>query len=322
MTDQAAVTGTHGTTGDDHFAARMRRQDIGNFIKQLVHAKPEMMPEHLPTCPAFITFMCLRYADSNNDDRSIQGLLTNYINGIRAVIKKAKGNTEMTIFWLANTCRLTHLIKQYSGDESVDGKEENLRWNLQNFNLDDYCQVLSDLSVRIYHELLRGVHEKLQTIIIKAMLEAELIPDVSPSKQFFKSHSTKLQSSINVTAITKVLIDLLITLKKFDVDLKVIKQVFRQIFYFIAAYMLNNMLLRKDMCNWSKGMQIRYNISQLEEWCRNNSLSESGAIESLEYVTQATQLLQVSKKTKEDVDGIFDMCNRLNPLQVLYDIHS
>ncbi|EDV25275.1 uncharacterized protein TRIADDRAFT_24346, partial [Trichoplax adhaerens] len=295
---------------------QFRRQDIGNFIKQLVHAKPDMIPDGIPTSPAFITFMCLRYADYNNDDRSIQGLLTNYINGIRAVIKKSKSNINMTIFWLANTCRLTHLIKQYSGDELAEGGEENQRWNLQNFNLDDYCQVLTDLSVRIYHELLRTVHEKLQTIIIKAMLEAELIPDVSPSKQFFKSHPSKAQSGINVTTITKILVDLLTVLKEFDIDAEVIKQVFRQIFYFIAAYMLNNMLLRKDMCNWSKGMQIRYNISQLEEWCRDNDLSESGAIESLEYVTQATQLLQVSKKTKEDVDGIFDMCNRLNPLQI------
>ncbi len=30
-----------------------------------------------------------------------------------------------------------------------------------------------------------------------------------------------------------------------------------QLFYFICANALNNLLLRKDMCHWSKGMQIR-----------------------------------------------------------------
>ena len=30
-----------------------------------------------------------------------------------------------------------------------------------------------------------------------------------------------------------------------------------QLFYYVCAGALNNLLLRKDMCNWSKGMQIR-----------------------------------------------------------------
>ena len=33
--------------------------------------------------------------------------------------------------------------------------------------------------------------------------------------------------------------------------------VVRQQFYFICAATLNNLLLRKDMCSWSKGLQIR-----------------------------------------------------------------
>ena len=30
-----------------------------------------------------------------------------------------------------------------------------------------------------------------------------------------------------------------------------------QLFYYIGANMMNNLLLRKDMCHWSRGMQIR-----------------------------------------------------------------
>jgi myosin-5 len=29
-------------------------------------------------------------------------------------------------------------------------------------------------------------------------------------------------------------------------------------FYIVGAITLNNLLLRKDMCSWSKGMQIRW----------------------------------------------------------------
>ncbi|XP_046985922.1 unconventional myosin-Vb-like [Schistocerca americana] len=44
------------------------------------------------------------------------------------------------------------------------------------------------------------------------------------------------------------------------------------VFYFICAISVNNLLLRKDLCHWSKGMQIRYNLSHLEQWCRDMRL--------------------------------------------------
>ena len=47
-------------------------------------------------------------------------------------------------------------------------------------------------------------------------------------------------------------------LNQHAVDPELIKQIFRQLYYFLGASALNNLLLRKEMCNWSKGMQIRY----------------------------------------------------------------
>ncbi|NWH97917.1 MYO5A protein, partial [Tichodroma muraria] len=95
-----------------------------------------------------------------------------------------------------------------------------------------------------------------------------------------------------------------------------IKQVVKQMFYIIGAVTLNNLLLRKDMCSWSKGMQIRYNVSQLEEWLRDKNLMNSGAKETLEPLIQAAQLLQVKKKTDEDAEAICSMCNALTTAQV------
>jgi len=60
----------------------------------------------------------------------------------------------------------------------------------------------------------------------------------------------------------------------------------------------------------------RFNLSQLEDWVRVNQLEGSGIVEALEAITQATQLLQVNKKTLEDVDAICEVCASLNTLQV------
>ena len=48
-----------------------------------------------------------------------------------------------------------------------------------------------------------------------------------------------------------------------------------QLFYFICASSLNNLLLRKDLCHWTKGMQIRYNLSHLEQWIRDQHMQVS-----------------------------------------------
>ena len=61
----------------------------------------------------------------------------------------------------------------------------------------------------------------------------------------------------------------------------------------------------------------RFNLTQLEEWCRTNQLHENfNVVEQLEPITEVVQLLQVNKKSIEDVDGIISIISKLNTLQV------
>lgn len=60
---------------------------------------------------------------------------------------------------------------------------------------------------------------------------------------------------------------------------------------------------------------IRYNLSYLEQWLRDNKLQESGAGSTLDPIIQASQLLQ-ARKTDADVDSVCDMCSKLAVPQV------
>ena len=62
----------------------------------------------------------------------------------------------------------------------------------------------------------------------------------------------------------------------------------------------------------------RYNISHLEQWLRDNKMSDSPtskAMEPLHPIVQASQLLQ-ARKTEDDVDSICEMCSKLTTSQV------
>lgn len=62
-------------------------------------------------------------------------------------------------------------------------------------------------------------------------------------------------------------------------------------------------------------MQIRYNLSHLEQWARDHELNDPNVVKTLEPIIQASQLLQ-ARKTDEDVKSLCDMCDQLTMQRV------
>ncbi|MEQ2211441.1 hypothetical protein XENOCAPTIV_001236 [Xenoophorus captivus] len=72
------------------------------------------------------------------------------------------------------------------------------------------------------------------------------------------SNSLSPEEAVTVEVLLQHLSFFHTTISQHGMDSDIIKQVVRQQFYFISAVTLNNLLLRKDMCSWGKGLQIRY----------------------------------------------------------------
>ncbi|XP_041642751.1 unconventional myosin-Va isoform X5 [Cheilinus undulatus] len=301
-----------------------KKEDELKLVKNLIlELKPRGVAVNLiPGLPAYILFMCLRHADYVNDDQKVRSLLTSTINSIKKILKKRGDDFETVSFWLANTCRFLHCLKQYSGDEAFM-KHNTQRQNehcLSNFDLAEYRQVISDLAIQIYQQLIKCMENILQPMIVSGMLEHETIQGVSgvkPTGLRKRTSSIADEGTYTLDSILRQLSTFHSIMCQHGTDPVLIKQVVKQQFYIIGAVTLNNLLLRKDMCSWSKGMQIRYNVSQLEEWLRDKGLMVCGAKETLEPLIQAAQLLQVKKKTDEDAEAICSMCLALTTAQIV-----
>lgn len=301
-----------------------KREDELKLVKNLIlELKPRGVAVNLiPGLPAYILFMCLRHADYVNDDQKVRTLLASIINSIKKILKKRGDDFETVSFWLANTCRFLHCLKQYSGDEAFM-KSNSQRQNdhsLSNFDLAEYRQVISDLAIQVYQQLIKCMENILWPMIVSGMLEHETIQGVSgvkPTGLRKRTSSIADEGTYTLDSIVRQLNSFHSTMCQHGTDPELIKQVVKQQFYIIGAITLNNLLLRKDMCSWSKGMQIRYNVSQLEEWLRDKGLMICGAKETLEPLIQAAQLLQVKKKTDEDADAICSMCLALTTAQIV-----
>ncbi|XP_072326753.1 unconventional myosin-Va isoform X2 [Scyliorhinus torazame] len=301
-----------------------KKDDELKLIKNLIlELKPRGVAVNLiPGLPAYILFMCVRHADYINDDQRVRSLLTSTINGIKKILKKRSDDFEIVSFWLSNTCRFLHCLKQYSGEEAFM-KHNTPRQNdhcLRNFDLAEYRQVISDLAIQIYQQLTKVMENVLQPMIVSGMLEHETIQGVSglkPTGLRKRTSSIADEGTYTLDSIVRQLNNFHSIMCQHGMDPELIKQIVKQMFYIIGSVTLNNLLLRKDMCSWSKGMQIRYNVSQLEEWLRDKNLQTSGAKETLEPLIQAAQLLQVKKKTDEDAEAICSMCNALTTAQIV-----
>lgn len=93
------------------------------------------------------------------------------------------------------------------------------------------------------------------------MLEQDTIPGMlglKPTGLRTRTSSFPEEGSYTLESILKQLESFYLILVQHGNDPEIIRQILKQQFYIICAITLNNLLLRKEMCSWSKGLQIRY----------------------------------------------------------------
>ncbi|XP_015117922.1 unconventional myosin-Va isoform X2 [Diachasma alloeum] len=331
-TDQSTVTTQSSTSNGAIMPAirkkerdyegmfEFKKEDITIVIRHLViELKPKVAVTLLPGLPAYILFMCIRHTDCINDDDKVRTLLTGYLNAVKKVIKKRE-DFDSSVLWLSNTLRLLHNMKQYSGDKpfQIENTPRQNAQCLRNFDLSEYRVVLSNVALWIFNNIMTLLKERIQALTVPALLEHEAITGLNSNKRGLarscsmgeepESTQKKLDKLLNeLSAVHKAL-------QYHGVDPEIIAQLFKQLFYFMCASALNNLLLRNELCHWTKGMQIRYNMSHLEQWARDQNLPT--AAEALQPIIQAAQLLQ-ARKTDEDVNSVCEMCNKLSANQIV-----
>ncbi|KAJ1085124.1 hypothetical protein NDU88_005257 [Pleurodeles waltl] len=304
-----------------------RPQDEARLIKNIIlDFRVQGGPNSLPTLPAYVLFMCIRHADHCKDESRIRSLFKATVQGIKKSIKKHNEDFEVAALWLSNTCRLVNCMKQYSGEEvfSLSNTHAQNRQCLKNYDLCYHRQIFIDLAIQIYQHLIQIAEGRLRPMIVDGMLEDDTIQGLAsarmsaPRKRTMAPWREEENAAVpGMNSILRQLTHFHEVLGRSQLQSDIIRQIFRQIFHLISSTTLNYLLLRKETCCWRNGVQLRYNISQLEEWLQGRGLRHSSIVDVLQPLIQAAQLLQVKKKTEEDAEAIYSMCTSLLPQQIV-----
>ncbi|XP_067370667.1 unconventional myosin-Va isoform X2 [Channa argus] len=309
-----------------------RKRDETKLIKNLItDIRVDSALSLPPGLPASVLFLCVRQADCCGDQTRTRSLCSAAVTAMKAALKKYNNDIGMTALWLNNAWLLHDRLTQHSSKVTSESDELVPLTT----DLSDLIRVLSDLCIQAYQQLLSITETRLQSIIVPALLESETITGLSGSavklgpsrKRAGSDPRTVGGDAPTMTSVLRELGALHTAMSHQALPPILMEQALRQLTYVISASALNSLLLRKDMCSWSRGMQIRYNVSLLEEWLRSQSLQAGGAVATLEPLIQAVQLLQAGKKTEADAQALVQTCTALSSQQIvkilsLYTPHS
>ncbi|KAG6865880.1 hypothetical protein C0991_010961 [Blastosporella zonata] len=269
--------------------------------------------------------------------------LANVMQTIQGHVMSFNGEDAIVpgIFWLSNVHEMLSFICVAESDmlQGIGPGEENA---VRPFDWNDYERLVSvvkhdldSLEYNIYHTWMLETKKKLHKMVIPALIESQSLPGFTTSdgggRLFNRILNANSQPAFGMDDILNLLNKVWKSLKSYYMEESVVHQVVTELLKLIGVTSFNDLLMRRNFSSWKRGqyrsnyskpssfflslaMQIQYNITRIEEWCKSHDMPE-GTLQ-LEHLMQATKLLQLKKATAADIEIIYDVCWMLSPMQI------
>ncbi|KAG1832745.1 myosin 5 [Suillus variegatus] len=252
--------------------------------------------------------------------------LANIMESIQAHVMSFSGEDSIIpgIYWLSNVHEMLSFIYVAESDmlQGIGPGEENA---VREFDWNDYERLvtvvkhdLGSLEYNIYHTWMLETKKRLAKMVVPALIESQSLPGFTTSdgggRLFNRLLNTNSQPAYSMDDILNLLNIVWKSLKSYYMEDSVVQQVMAELLKLIGVTSFNDLLMRRNFSSWKRAMQIQYNITRIEEWCKSHDMPE-GTLQ-LEHLMQAIKLLQLKKATPADIEIIYDVCWMLSPMQI------
>lgn len=216
-------------------------------------------------------------------------------------------------FWLSNVHEMLSFVflaeDWYEAQKSDDYEYSRL--------LEIVKHDLESLEFNIYHTWMKSLKKKLSKMIVPAIIESQSLPGfVSNENRGFlgKLSRSNDQPAFSMDHLLTLLNNVFKAMKGYYLEDSIVTQAITELLKLVGVTAFNDLLMRRNFLSWKRGLQINYNITRIEEWCKSHEMPE-GTLQ-LEHLMQATKLLQLKKATLNDIEIIQDICWMLSPNQI------
>ncbi|XP_065317339.1 unconventional myosin-Va-like isoform X1 [Gordionus sp. m RMFG-2023] len=274
--------------------------------------------------PARVFIMCLRHCDACRCESKTEEFMQTLLLRIKSVVH-TNHDLSYKVFWLANMHEFYDLLRFFSPFEGDDIDHEECE-KFANLDFARFFQPVYECIEDLYRSIIYNIINKLSQLIIPAILENSImnshyrsgIHKLNLSVDSSDANKSRSKDDVPLKILIKQLEESCAIFERLKLNRELVIQIFKQIFYMIGAMVFNVILQNKNYCNFTKATQIRYNLSQLETFCRNNSLLCKGNIISgLEPLMAASRMIQ-SRKTLDDCESLCNISESLRPCQIIH----
>ncbi|KAI7189224.1 myosin-2, partial [Hortaea werneckii] len=265
--------------------------------------------------PAYLINLVTSEMWNNGFVKESERFLANVMQSIQQEVMQHDGDEAVNpgAFWLSNVHEMLSFV--FLAEDWYEAQKTD------NFEYDRLLEIvkhdLESLEFNIYHTWMKVLKKKLHKMIVPAIIESQSLPGFVTNEN--NRFLGKLLQSSNAPAFSmdnllSLLNNVYKAMKAYYLEDTIVTQTVTELLRLVGVTAFNDLLMRRNFLSWKRGLQINYNITRIEEWCKSHDMPE-GTLQ-LEHLMQATKLLQLKKATLNDIEIIQDICWMLSPNQI------
>ncbi|KAE8359991.1 P-loop containing nucleoside triphosphate hydrolase protein [Aspergillus caelatus] len=265
--------------------------------------------------PAYLINLVTSEMWNNGFVKESERFLANVMQSIQQEVMQHDGDDAINpgAFWLSNVHEMLSFV--FLAEDWYEAQKTD------NYEYDRLLEIvkhdLESLEFNIYHTWMKVLKKKLYKMIVPAIIESQSLPGfvTSESNRFLgKLLPSNNNPAYSMDNLLSLLNNVYKAMKAFYLEDSIVTQTVTELLRLVGVTAFNDLLMRRNFLSWKRGLQINYNITRIEEWCKSHDMPE-GTLQ-LEHLMQATKLLQLKKATLNDIEIIQDICWMLSPNQI------
>ncbi|AEO62817.1 uncharacterized protein THITE_2107467 [Thermothielavioides terrestris NRRL 8126] len=265
--------------------------------------------------PSYLINLVTSEMWNNGFVKESERFLANVMQSIQQEVMQQEGDEAINpgAFWLSNVHEMLSFV--FLAEDWYEAQKSD------NYEYDRLLEIvkhdLESLEFNIYHTWMKVLKRKLNKMIIPAIIESQSLPGfvTNENNRFLgKLLPGSNQPAYSMDNLLSMLNSVFRAMKAYYLEDSIITQTITELLRLVGVTAFNDLLMRRNFLSWKRGLQINYNITRIEEWCKSHDMPE-GTLQ-LEHLMQATKLLQLKKATLNDIEIIQDICWMLSPNQI------
>ena len=225
--------------------------------------------------PSYLINLVTSEMWNNGFVKESERFLANVMQSIQHEVMQHDGDEAVNpgAFWLSNVHEMLSFV--FLAEDWYEAQKSD------NFEYDRLLDIvkhdLESLEFNIYHTWMKVLKKKLQKMIIPAIIESQSLPGfvTNESNRFLgKLLQTNSAPAFSMDNLLSLLNNVFKAMKAYYLEDSIITQTVTELLRLVGVTAFNDLLMRRNFLSWKRGLQINYNITRIEEWCKSHDMPE------------------------------------------------